>query len=99
MALTRHFKKTVVGRIKNDPAFAQGLLDEALTLKLILRDLVNATISFELLAQGLHKPSKSLHRMLSLSGNPTLVNLSAILLAIKQALHVDIRTTIVQESA
>ena len=50
MALTRDFKETVVARVKRDPAFAQALLDEALTLflngesesaKLILRDLVN----------------------------------------------------------
>jgi len=49
MALTRDFKETVVARIKRDPAFAQALLDEALTLflngepdtaKPILRDLV-----------------------------------------------------------
>jgi DNA-binding phage protein len=81
MALTRDFNATVVARVKSDPTFAQALLDEALTLllngdpdtaKLILRDFVNATIGFESLAANLHKPSKSLHRMLSKSGNPTL---------------------------
>ena len=50
------------------------MLDEAVTLffngepdtaKLILRDLVNATVGFESLAQDIHKPAKSLHRMLS----------------------------------
>jgi len=108
MALTRNFKDTVIARVKNDPAFAQALLDEALTLmlngepdtaKLVLRDLINATVGFETLAEELHKPSKSLHRMLSISGNPTLANLSAILVAIKKALHVDIRTTIVPTAA
>lgn len=88
MALTRDFKQTVVSRVKKDPAFAQALLDEALTLlqngdpetaKLILRDLVNATVGFESLAEELHKPSKSLHRMLSRAGNPTLENFSAVL--------------------
>lgn len=34
MALTRDFKATVVSRVKSDPAFAQALLDEALTLLL-----------------------------------------------------------------
>ncbi len=108
MALTRNFKETIIARVKNDPAFAQALLDEALTLmlngepdtaKLVLRDLVNATVGFETLAEELHKPSKSLHRMLSISGNPTLANLSSILVAIKKALHVDIRTTIVPIAA
>ncbi len=103
MALTRDFKETVIARVKRDPAFAQALLDEALTLflngepessKLILRDLVNATVGFETLSKKVHKSSKSLHRMLSKSGNPTMENLSAILVAIKKALHVDIRTVV-----
>lgn len=104
MASTRDYKQTVVARVQKDLAFAQALLDEALTLfvngdpdsaKLILRDLVNATVGFEQLAQVVHKPSKSLHRMLSVSGNPTMENLSKILLAIKESLHVEIRTSVV----
>ena len=60
MALTRDFKKTVVARVERDPAFARALLDEAATLflsgepetaRLILRDLVNATLGFERLAK------------------------------------------------
>src|SRR5579863_5349027 len=103
MALTRDFKETVVARVKRDPAFAQALLDEALTLflngepdtaKLILRDLVNATVGFESLSRKVHKSSKSLHRMLSKSGNPTMKNLSAILMVLKKTLHVDIRTIV-----
>jgi DNA-binding phage protein len=95
MALTRDFKETVAARVRNDPAFARALLDEAITLfvdgepesaKLILRDLVNATIGFEALAEEIHTPAKSLHRMLSRSGNPTMSNLSAVFAAIKRAL-------------
>lgn len=101
MALTRDFKETVVARVKSDPAFAQALLDEAVTLflngdpdtaKLVLRDLVNATVGFEALAADVNKPSKSVHRMLSASGNPTMESLSAIFVAIKKALHVEIKT-------
>ena len=108
MALTRDFKATVVSRVKSDPAFAQALLDEALTLllngdpdtaKLILRDLVNATIGFESLAANLHKPSKSLHRMLSKSGNPTLENFSAVLGAIRKFLRVDVRAVVSRATA
>ncbi len=104
MALTRDFKATVVARVQTDPAFAQALLDEAITLfidgepdtaKLILRDLVNATVGFESLAEEIHKPAKSLHRMLSASGNPTMNNLSAIFAAIKRALKVEVHTTVV----
>ena len=87
MALTRSFKQTVVERVERDPQFAQALLDEAATLflsdepdtaRLILRDLVNATIGFEQLAEMTETPSKSLHRMLSPRGNPSMDNLSAI---------------------
>ena len=104
MALTRDFKETVAARVRNDPAFAQALLDEAITLfvngepesaKLILRDLVNATVGFEALAGEIHKPAKSLHRMLSKSGNPTMSNISAVFAAIKRALKVEVRMQVV----
>jgi DNA-binding phage protein len=104
MALTRDFKETVAARVQNDPAFAQALLDEAITLfvngepesaRLILRDLVNATVGFEALADEIHKPAKSLHRMLSKSGNPTMSNVSAIFAAIKRALKVEVRAQVV----
>ena len=104
MARTRDFKETVAARVQNVPAFAQALLDEAITLfvngepesaKLILRDLVNATVGFEALADEIHKPAKSLHRMLSKSGNPTMSNISAVFAAIKRALKVEVRTQVV----
>ena len=63
--------------------------------KLILRDLVNATVGFEALAEEIHKPAKSLHRMLSQSGNPTMSNISAVFAAIKHALNVEVHTKVV----
>ena len=98
MGLTRNFKQTVVERVERDPAFAQALLDEAATLflngepetaRLMLRDLINATIGFEQLAALTAKPSKSLHRMLSPSGNPSMDNLAAIFHAIRECLNVN----------
>ena len=97
MTLTRDFKQTVVERVKRDPDFAKALLDEAATLflsgepetaRLILRDLVNATVGFERLAELTHKPSKSLHRMLSPNGNPSMDNLAAIFDAVRNCLKV-----------
>jgi DNA-binding phage protein len=91
MGLTRDFKETVVARVERNPAFAQALLDEATTLlisgeaetaRLILRDLVNATLGFEQLEKLTDVPSKSLHRMLSPKGNPSMDNLAAILSAV-----------------
>ena len=98
MALTRDFKQTVIERIEREPAFAQALLEEAATLflngepetaRLILRDLVNATLGFEQLATLTSKPSKSLHRMLSPHGNPSMDNLAAIIDAIRVSLKVN----------
>lgn len=105
MALTRDFKQTVVQRVQRDSAFAKALLDEAATLflngepetaRMMLRDLVNATVGFEALAAMTHKPSKSLHRMLSQKGNPSMDNLSAIFDAVRTRLKVGIKVRTVK---
>ncbi|AFZ26078.1 putative transcriptional regulator [Cylindrospermum stagnale PCC 7417] len=99
MALTRNFKETVNARIQRDSEFAIALLDEAVSLflngepetaRLILRDIVNATVGFEQLAIETSKPIKSLHRMLSAKGNPTMDNLTAIFNVLRKKLNVDI---------
>jgi DNA-binding phage protein len=105
MTLTRDYKQTIVERVERDPAFAKALLDEAATLflsgepdtaRLILRDLVNATVGFESLAELTHKPSKSLHRMLSSKGNPSMDNLAAIFVAIRNWLKVTFDVRVVE---
>lgn len=105
MALTRKFKRTVVERVQRDPEFARALLDEAATLflngeadtaRLVLRDLVNATVGFEMLATETAKPAKSLHRMLSKNGNPTMDNLAAILGVVRKKLGVDLQARTVR---
>ena len=99
MALTKMFRDTVVERVKRDPAFARALLDEAATLflngkpdtaRLVLRDLVNATIGFEALAAKTAKPAKNLHRMLSKRGNPSMDNIAAILSVVRKELGVEL---------
>ncbi|MGE4242113.1 DNA-binding protein [Ramlibacter sp.] len=108
MALTRNFKHTVVERVERDPAFAKALLDEAATLflsgeaetaRVILRDLVNATLGFERLAEATEKPSKSLHRMLSPKGNPSMDNLAAIFSAVQHCLGVGLKVHAVKARA
>ena len=104
MALTREFRETVYNRAQKDGAFRKALLTEAVnaylggdevTGKTVLREVINATVGFEQLAVDLQKPSKSLHRMLSKSGNPTMSNISAIFAAIKRVLKVEIHTSVV----
>ena len=107
MALTRDFKQTIIERVEREPAFAQALLDEAATLflngepettRLILRDLVNATLGFEELAALTDKPSKSLHRMLSPQGNPSMDNLAAIFGALGSQLNVGMEARAIKHS-
>jgi hypothetical protein len=78
MALTRDFRSTILERALSDARFREALVTEAINAylagdtgagKAILRDLVNATIGFEGLAEEINKPSKSLHGMLAPHGN------------------------------
>ena len=103
MTLTRDYKQTVIRRVVKDEVFAKSMLDEALTLflggepevaRLMLRELVNATVGFEELAVLTHKPSKSLHRMLSAKGNPSMDNLSMIFGALRDRLQVSIEVRV-----
>ena len=105
MALTRDFKQTIVERVRRDKRFARSLLDEAATLflngepeaaRLLLRDLVNATVGFELLAQLTNKPAKSLHRMLSKHGNPSMDNLAIIFDAVRLRMKVELKAQTVK---
>jgi DNA-binding phage protein len=105
MAVTRDSRETVVARAKRDVAFAKALLDEAATLflngepdsaRLVLRDLVNATVGFEHLASATGKPAKSLHRMLSTNGNPSMDNLSLILRVLGKRLGVKLSARVVK---
>jgi DNA-binding phage protein len=93
------FRQTISERIQTDPDFAKALFQEAATLflngepetaRLVLRDLVNATVGFEALAELTDKPSKSLHRMLSSKGNPSMDNLAAIFGALRDRLRIAI---------
>lgn len=95
MPLTRDYKQTVRARAERDPDFAASLMNEAVSLflsgdsetaRLVLRELVNSTIGFEFLAKKLDKPSKSIHRMLSKNGNPTMDNLTGILCVLQEKL-------------
>lgn len=89
-------QEIVIQKMRDDPSLALLKLDEIMlnlrtgehdVAKILLRDLVHATIGFEGLAERIDKPSKSLHRMLSARGNPTTSNLSAILACISEYLE------------
>jgi DNA-binding phage protein len=102
MALTRDFKETILARARRDARFRQALFTEAInaylagdtaTGKAILRDLVNATVGFEGLAEAINKPSKSLHRMLAPHGNPSTENFFDIVSALQKKTRVKLSVT------
>lgn len=88
MSLTREFKDTVKARADRDPAFRQALVAEAVsclvegdiaTMKVLLRDYINATDGFEAVAKVAGKSVKGLMRSLGPSGNPQLDTLAPII--------------------
>jgi DNA-binding phage protein len=107
MIVTRDVHETIQERIERDPEFATALLDEAISLflngepetaRLVLRDLVNSTVGFEELAVTVNKPSKSLHRMLSARGNPTMDNLTKIFHVLQQKLNVNLEVHVITQT-
>jgi hypothetical protein len=51
---------------------------------------INATIGFERLSAMTAKPCKSLHRMLSPTGNPSMDNLAAIFQVVRERLYFNV---------
>jgi DNA-binding phage protein len=103
MALTRDYKETVLKRIQSDKRFAKALYAEALNALItgeteeglsMLRDLVNAKISFAKLAEQTGFGEKSLHRMLSRHGNPTTKSLFTVTSVISQDLGLNVRIAV-----
>lgn len=104
MTLTRDFKVTIQARAQRDSEFSRAMFEEAINHflsgdleigKAMLRDYINATVSFEPLAKALHKDSKSIQRMLGPKGNPTSKSLFTMIEALQKVegveLHVHAR--------
>lgn len=88
MPVTRKFRTTIVSRAQSDPEFRRQMLTEAVNEllagdleagKAMLRDYINATITFPQLAKKLKKSDKSVHRMLGPRGNPRAGNIIEII--------------------
>ena len=71
------------------------LEDNVDVAKAMLRDYINATISFSLLANEMQKDSKSLQRMFGPSGNPTTTSLTEVLhiLQKKEGIQLHVQTS------
>jgi DNA-binding phage protein len=108
MAITRHFRETVLTRAQNDRRYREAMLTEAVNEllggdleagKAMLRDYVNATITFDGLAKELRKPSKSLQRMLGPSGNPTAESIFGIIKVLQDFEHVQLQVRAAKKAA
>ncbi len=108
MAITRQFRETVMERAQNDRRYREAMLTEAINEllggdleagKAMLRDYVNATITFDGLAKELRKPSKSLQRMLGPSGNPTAESIFGIIKVLQESEHVQLQVRAAKKAA
>ncbi len=100
MAMTREFRETILARAHTSRQFRQVMLTEAINEllagdlaagKAMLRDYINATITFDRLAKTLKKPSKSLQRMLGPRGNPTAESIFGIIKVLQGAEQVQLQ--------
>lgn len=103
MPLTRDFRETVKACADRDPAFRAGLYQEAVqalvdgdfgTARILLRDVINATVGFSGLGRRVNVPERSLMRMFGPSGNPRAENLVAVVAALRDecGLSLTVRT-------
>jgi len=92
----------VQARAQRDAKYRKALLQEAVecllgddisTGKAILRNYINAAISFEKLEKYTGIPSKSLMRMFSPSGNPTAVKLFSVIACLQEqeGIHFEVK--------
>ena len=100
MTITRKFRATILLRAESDPAFRRQMLTEAVNEllagdleagKAMLRDYINATITFQQLATKLKKSDKSIHRMLGPRGNPRAGNIIEIIKILQAYERVQLR--------
>ncbi len=108
MPITRKFREAVWSRAQSDRRFREALLTEAINEllagdlqagKAVLRDYVNATITFDRLAEAVDKPAKSLQRMLGPRGNPTAESLFGIIKALQDAERLRLQVKVARKVA
>lgn len=108
--LTRDFRDTIVARAERDPKFRREMLKSGVELLFTgdpedaqigrekLRTYINATIGFESLARLTNKSPKSLMRMFSRRGNPSLNNLSAVIGELQNAEGIRLQVSVARAS-
>jgi len=108
MPITREFRETVRARAQVDARYRAAMVIEAVnellacdlaTGKALLRDYVNAAITFDRLAEVTGIPAKSLQRMLGPKGNPTAENLLTVIKAVQKTERITLAVKPVRHAA
>lgn len=108
MPITQKFRTTILTRAASDANFRRLMLTEAVNEmlagdmeagKAMLRDYINATITFQRLAKKLKKSSKSIHRMLGRRGNPRAENLLQIIKTLQENEHITLHVEASKKAA
>ena len=108
MPVTRKFRATILSRASADPKFRRQMLIEGVNElltgdmaagKAMLRDYINATITFPELAKKLKKTDKSVHRMLGPGGNPRAENILEIIKLLQIYERVQLRVEVRKAAA
>jgi DNA-binding phage protein len=108
MPVTRKFRATIIDRTLTDPKFRRQMLTEAVNEllagdlgagKAMLRDYINATITFQQLARKMKKTDKSVHRMLGPGGNPRADNIVEIIKILQSHERVRLRVEVQKAAA
>ncbi len=108
MPMTRRFRETVWARAQGDARFRAAMLTEAINELLtgdldagraMLRDYINATLTFDGLATETGNPSKSLQRMFGPRGNPTAESLFGVIKVLQQAGHIQLAVKTTKRAA
>lgn len=108
MSLTKEFKETFQKRIQNDFEFRRNILKESINeiihgdisaAKIMLRDFVNASVTFKGLSNLTGISDKSLMRMLSVNGNPTIKSLASIIQALEKSESICLKIDFFQKAS
>jgi DNA-binding phage protein len=108
MPITRKFRETVWTRAQSDARFRAALLTDAInellagdldTGRAVLRDYVNATITFDGLAKATRIPAKSLQRMLGPRGNPTAESLFTVIKVLQEKERITLAVKLTRHAA
>jgi DNA-binding phage protein len=100
----RPFDEIVQTRALREPAYADGLLQEAVQAMLagdldvarsLIRDVIKGSIGYAELSKRTGTPEKSLVRMFGPKGNPTVANLFGVLAQLQRHSGVTIQVEVV----